>query len=569
MQAVILAGGRERGFAGMDPSVPRALLPLGNTPLLVHLLAYLGRQGINQATVCLNADARIVEKRIPDGTPWGITLRYRYESAPTGTAGSLRGLRSAGFDGPLLLVTGVPFLDFPLTRLLTLHRERRAAASLGLTRWWGPAGYPEEIVEGPDGQVEAVRVPYGQPGGRGLRTLGVYLLEPAALERIGQESYLDLKEQLLPRLRRAGESVLGLEVPGLGVRLDGLPDYLAFSQDFLSNGYMGWIRRDSRESRVRLGPAVSVAPSAALLGPLCLGERSTVSAHVRVEGPTAIGAGCSLATRSAVVASVLLEGVEVAERAQLERCLVGPGCRIPPGASLRDAVLTQPRGNGAGPLIRPLAESGLIHGEVRAAATGDHQKVKRGLDLCLAAAGLLFSAPLLGLAALAIRLDSPGPVFFRQRRVGEGGREFSMLKLRSMVRDAECQRERLIDQNEIDGPMFKMGNDPRITRVGAFLRRTRIDELPQLWNVLKGEMSLVGPRPLAMAEMDCNPAWREIRLTVRPGATGLWQVESMRRNSFQDWIQADIRYVQERSLALDLRILARTAREVVRSLLGR
>lgn len=144
-----------------------------------------------------------------------------------------------------------------------------------------------------------------------------------------------------------------------------------------------------------------------------------------------------------------------------------------------------------------------------------------------------------------------------------------MIKLRTMVRDAEQLQETLADRNEVDGPMFKIGNDPRMTRVGRFLRRTRIDELPQLFNVLRGDMSLVGPRPLAMREMRSYPAWRDIRLSVKPGATGLWQVESSRKNTYQDWIAADVQYAEKQSLWLDLQILGRTLREVWRTLWAR
>ena len=153
-------------------------------------------------------------------------------------------------------------------------------------------------------------------------------------------------------------------------------------------------------------------------------------------------------------------------------------------------------------------------------------------------------------------------MIFAQQRCGRWGREFRMYKFRTMIEGAEQLHARLTEHNEVDGPMFKIERDPRVTIVGRFLRRTSLDELPQLFNVLKGDMSLVGPRPLAMKEMKCSPSWRDIRLSVKPGITGSWQVES-RGSRFHDWIEHDILYVLNHSLWLDLRILLKTARVAV------
>ena len=141
-----------------------------------------------------------------------------------------------------------------------------------------------------------------------------------------------------------------------------------------------------------------------------------------------------------------------------------------------------------------------------------------------------------------------------------------MVKFRTMVKDAEEMQAQLRPLSEVDGPMFKIENDPRSTPLGRQLRRYSVDEIPQLWNVLKGEMSLVGPRPLAEREMQFCPAWRDARLKVRPGVTGLWQVSGRSKTSFHDWIRLDIEYVRERSTMLDLKILARTMLVVFRGL---
>ena len=184
--------------------------------------------------------------------------------------------------------------------------------------------------------------------------------------------------------------------------------------------------------------------------------------------------------------------------------------------------------------------------------------IKRGVVVVGAVAMLVLGAPLLGLIALAIRLGSPGPTVFRQTRVGAGGKRFEMFKFRSMREGAEAELEQLLDLNEADGQFFKIRDDPRLTRVGRFLRRTSLDELPQLWNVLRGEMSLVGPRPPVPAQVSRYMEWHKRRLDVRPGMTGLWQVSGRSLLTFDETVLLDIYYIENWSLWLDFKILLRT-----------
>jgi lipopolysaccharide/colanic/teichoic acid biosynthesis glycosyltransferase len=187
---------------------------------------------------------------------------------------------------------------------------------------------------------------------------------------------------------------------------------------------------------------------------------------------------------------------------------------------------------------------------------------KMALDVCVSLALLAALLPLFAVIAVLVKLDSRGPVLFFQRRCGLGGRDFLMLKFRTMVEGAEARRKHL--QSEVDGPMFKLSRDPRVTRVGRYLRMSSFDELPQLVNVLRGEMSLVGPRPLAREEMSGNGAWMQARLSVRPGMTGLWQVKGRASRRFSDWVRYDTEYVQTRSLLGDLKILLLTIPAVLR-----
>ncbi|TWF78965.1 exopolysaccharide biosynthesis polyprenyl glycosylphosphotransferase [Pseudonocardia hierapolitana] len=194
--------------------------------------------------------------------------------------------------------------------------------------------------------------------------------------------------------------------------------------------------------------------------------------------------------------------------------------------------------------------------------TGASRLLKGMLDRVASLLLLLVTAPLLIALSIAVVLDG-GPVFFRQTRVGVGGREFKMIKFRSMVPNAEQMRAQLLERNEGAGPLFKMRSDPRVTRVGQFLRRFSLDELPQLFNVLGGSMSLVGPRPPLPAEVAgyAAEAWR--RLLVKPGMTGLWQVSGRSDLSWEETLRLDLRYVENWTLALDARILLLTARAVV------
>ncbi len=191
--------------------------------------------------------------------------------------------------------------------------------------------------------------------------------------------------------------------------------------------------------------------------------------------------------------------------------------------------------------------------------------VKRTLDLALVLLLAPVVLPLMGLIALAIRLDSPGPIFYNQWRVGQDGRRFQIVKFRSMVDGADSQKAELMDRNIATGPLFKIKNDPRVTRVGRWIRRFSLDELPQIINVVRGEMSWVGPRPGLPDEVAQYEPWQRQRLEAPPGITGLWQVTGRSDVAFEEMCLLDIYYIEKWSLGMDLRILART---VPRMLMG-
>jgi lipopolysaccharide/colanic/teichoic acid biosynthesis glycosyltransferase len=185
--------------------------------------------------------------------------------------------------------------------------------------------------------------------------------------------------------------------------------------------------------------------------------------------------------------------------------------------------------------------------------------LKRSFDIAVSAAALVLLSPLLALIAIVVSLDSPGPAVYRQPRRGRAGSTFRIAKFRTMHIGAEERRDHVLSLNQVDGPLFKIKNgDPRVTRVGGFLRRTSLDELPQLWNVLKGEMSLVGPRPFVVYEADQITGWAGKRLDTTPGITGLWQVLGRNDVPFEEMVKLDYLYVTNWSLWWDLKILCQT-----------
>ncbi len=201
---------------------------------------------------------------------------------------------------------------------------------------------------------------------------------------------------------------------------------------------------------------------------------------------------------------------------------------------------------------------------VREVSIGSSQLlVKRIADIVVSLTGLILLLPLFVVIAVAIKLDSPGPVIFRQIRVGKNERLFSCFKFRSMRHGADEEKNNLLDQNEATGPLFKIRDDPRVTRVGRFLRRSSLDELPQLFNILMGHMSLVGPRPALPSEVQRYQPWHKRRLEVAPGLTGLWQVSGRSELTFDEQVLLDLYYIENWSPLLDLQILLRTVPKVI------
>lgn len=362
------------------------------------------------------------------------------------------------------------------------------------------------------------------------------------------------------RCQLVGRGVLAQDLPVLsGVdRLTSEEGILARSQRVLTALLAGPQPEGLRlrNPGVLIGEGCRIDPSVRLVPPVLIQDFATIEPEVTLVGPVLIGSGS-----------------RVARRAIVGQTIVMPGSLVPQDAAISN-VIRRAQADGqpeaqTPPLLPAPPQADIEIGIAPPAGTslqdlpGRHvvqRVIKRTVDIVLAAAGLLVLSPLLLAVAGLIKCTSPGPIFFVHRREGEGGRPFGCIKFRTMVPDAHARQRDMYTQNQVDGPQFKMDSDPRVTRVGAWLRTTNIDELPQLFNVLAGQMSLVGPRPSPFRENQICVAWRRARLSVQPGITGLWQICRDRRcdGDFHQWIFYDITYVRHFSLRLDLKILAHT-----------
>jgi len=350
------------------------------------------------------------------------------------------------------------------------------------------------------------------------------------------ENFEEIVQSAEPPIRNRGGIVRWVRVPGIAAYPTPLDSLLAL--------VMQTVAKNGSAHRPPFH-------ACRLDGPLQMGRNVHIEPDVIIVGPTAIG-----------------DHVTVKKGAVLNRCVVLPHITIQENSCHYRAILGTSNGHPKHPsTTRSISVPRNTQKQNRCEKVYKSERLKRCIDVIAATAGLLFLSPLFVLTALIIKATSPGPVFYSHRRQGRNGIEFHCWKFRTMMNDAEKLQATLRSKNQVDGPQFKIVDDPRVTRVGKFLRRTNIDELPQLYNVLVGHMSLIGPRPSPDNENQCCPAWRRARLSVRPGITGLWQVTRSNDRSqadFQQWIYYDLQYVENRSIGLDTQIMWQTVRVVLR-----
>jgi len=406
----------------------------------------------------------------------------------------------------------------------------------------------------------------------------------------------DIPFQSLGQLRTAlvTRGVLSHDVP-LTSDIDDLcreDDLLALNQRVVS-ALAQWPVAPGLTERspgVVLGRDCLVHPTAKLIAPIIIRDDVQIEANATIIGPAIIGTGVHVGHDAVVAQSIICDDAGVPPGATARQRLILHGLdehatrphmhRDKPFAGLFQSIqehcercenrnVTGGASAGCTGCLTsgiqdehhaqtPFTPRPLVPGQRRRIV---HLAIKRSVDFLVAALALLALSPLLILMAIVIKLDSRGPVFFSHRREGKGGKEFPCIKFRTMISEAHQMQRKLYENNEVDGPQFKLRHDPRVTRAGRWLRATNIDELPQLINVLLGHMSLVGPRPSPFRENQICVPWRRARLSMRPGITGLWQVcrsEDRSAGDFHEWIFYDMAYVRSFSAWLDLKILIAT-----------
>ena len=349
-------------------------------------------------------------------------------------------------------------------------------------------------------------------------------------------------------------TVQSLNIGGTVFDLEMEADLLALLAARLSSSAKNF-RDSGDESQIRplARKGITISPNTKLFGKVLFGKNISIGQDVIIVGPTIIGSGVKIATGAVIKTSI-----------------IGPGVSVPQNNIVQNRILIDSQSQR-----KHHREKNTIR--LYKSSCTDTFRIwpkfsyagyfKRIADVVAAILVFVFFAPIVPIIALVIKLTSPGPVFFKDKRQGLHSKVFNCLKFRTMLVDADKMQEKLRVLNQADGPQFKVTNDPRISIIGRFLRDTYIDEIPQFFNVLLGQMSVVGPRPSPESENMLCPPWRDARLSVRPGITGLWQVCRTRQpmKDFQEWIHYDIKYVKDLSLKTDLWICWKTARKMAKN----
>jgi lipopolysaccharide/colanic/teichoic acid biosynthesis glycosyltransferase/NDP-sugar pyrophosphorylase family protein len=561
--AVILAGGLATFSGNTIAPVPKFFLPVCNCPLYQYWARILGLAGVEKLIICVSAEHEALAAKHLSLSPPPLNCLVRKTSL--GTGGSLKEVAEDIRGDTFWVVSGDLLVQADLSLMWSFHQEHQAMATVAaITVETAPWETGRVELDG-DGKVRAIhRIhPFHEKRSK-LRPSGLYLFAHGVLDLIPPDSYFDLKEQIFPVLYHLQAATVAWEIPGYGQTIASLDDYFQVNRDIILKRVLFEGVRGLPEDFAAADLPPGINSSVTRVPPYVIGAGSQIDEGVLILGPAVIGPDCEIQAGAVINNSVILGNAMIGPMARVDNCLVGESGVIGGGGDIREQTVVADIGQASRKKSR-----GIIFGSVewQVPTSRFYLTAKRLLDIVFSALLLVLFSPILLAAALAIKLDSPGPVFFRQVRCGKKGKDFIMFKFRSMVSDAEDLKRELHAFNEVDGPMFKIMADPRITRVGKFLRDTNLDEIPQLWNVLKGDMSLVGPRPLSMEEMRYNPKWRDCRLAVLPGVTGLWQAKAHDKVFFNEWIRYDIEYVNHCSLWLDLKIVFLTVFNEIKNFL--
>ena len=575
MKAVILSGSPGTSWFPLANEIPKLLLPIANERSLQFTLRSLRRSGVINVAIIgstvQHCDPDTIEK--VSRTEPGLKISYFEEAQPCGTAGALKGLRGFLGTSSFLVLGANVFCDgLDLKSIIAFHQSKRAFATIGVELIPNDLSTLENIEVAKDGRVlESHLLHHSHDRRRPLRPCGIYVFQAEVLDYIPLLGHMDIKEQLIPRLRSEGERVLAHRTPEPLKKIDTITDYFQLNRELL----IAIARRSmERGSATRLmdsvwvGKGVEMGPRVDVVGPVLIGDHCQIGNRVRIIGPTVIGDHSQIEELSYIRECILLSRSRLMRNAYVEYSVISQTSAVSMDQCISNSIVM----NGESfPGRLPLTvrdglrddvpthyQSGFSESWPRRLQHYTYLTTKRTLDVMASVVGLTALLPIFMLITLYIKSESPGPIIFGQRRCGKDGREFTMFKFRTMIDGADENQSELAAHKDIDGPMFKMNDDPRITSAGRFLRKIGLDELPQLLNVLRGEMSLVGPRPLAIEEMRFAPSWRDIRLRVTPGITGLWQIAERDEVAVHRWIRSDIDYVRRQSLWLDAVVLFKT-----------
>ena len=559
---------------------PKLLLPVANRRLVEYQASVMAAAGVQRVVVCLHC---VLDggRHGPDGPiprcgeimaeirhfiqQFFMKVEVIFQDTQRGTGGTLKELEPLIGRNRLWFFGTDLFLSGGLDGMAKSHLESGVKATIGAVRIEEKAPDMERIEVDADSKVTTISRMHPACDRRSrLRPVGLYLFEPEVLDLIPRDRYFDIKEQLIPLLRDRSYSVKVWEIQEYCQNIITMQKYFKVNRDVLRGRAVFPALPVPVPDGCGDAHVSTLSTGATVIPPVIVGRDCAVSEDAILVGPTSIGNSCVVEGKAVLNSCLVLNDCHIGHGAMLTKCFLGEGVGTAPGRNLTGAIMVRDptcalaagkhhlrgRPSGGEPLPHPPDTPG------RAGKT--YLAFKRTMDIVLSIFALVAAAPILLIAALAIKMDSPGPVVFKQRRCGKDGEEFTMFKLRSMRADAEEYKMKVQYLNDVDGPMFKVLHDPRITRVGRFLRACNLDEVPQFYNVLRGEMTLVGPRPLSWNEMALNPQWRDTRLTVKPGLTGLWQVKSHDKSSFAEWIQYDTVYVEGRNTWLDIKVIFET-----------
>lgn len=552
----VLIDGRPDYLRAEGAPTSLLLAPLGDATLIEKLWRRLSQADVHNLVVTPNFDA---------SDDYQAAIQSRASDAQLVAAGEFNDFVDRQEAADWLLIIDArycPSQTFDLRGLLRDASGSRVARHL-IQMQRSTGGTRERVVFDDQRRVRTIERLY--EGVTQVESRGVSLsLVTAAFFRQIERPDLFCLADLRTRLAAQGVPSQDLTPPGATFDLTVEDGLLALNEQSILLTRERGARGDMQElaSGIWIGPNCHIAPTARLYGPLILHEGVRVSDRAAVIGPAVLGAGATVEREALVSQSLIGAGARVVCEFPAVHRVLGPGL----------SSATRPSVGLASPWQLGCQTPRVFHGRAgthsqRRLRTSDAPlprgaagAVKRAADFTAALFGLIVLSPLLLVVAALVKLTSRGPIFFGHEREGHGGRVFRCWKFRTMVDRAHAQQRALYNQNAVDGPQFKMDNDPRITAIGRVLRASNIDELPQLFNVLRGEMSLIGPRPSPFRENQICVPWRNARLSVRPGITGLWQVCRHERaaGDFHQWIYFDILYVRHVSLWLDVRVLLAT-----------